>query len=149
MPTNLIKRQPLSPTPNGAQAVQPAAGATIRLTFGNASLTLVLRSGETANRIAAALPLFGVAEPWGAACVHFEIPLVTGRERTARLNGRLGEVYYWTEQRRVLIPFGPTPISRDGEVRLPSPCTPWADMKGDADVLRAVRPGAKLTLSAG
>lgn len=147
MPTNLIKRKPLPPNASRASG-RGRHAATVVLDLGHARLTLKLRPSETASRIQAALPLFGVAEPWGA-CIHFELPLVTGRERTARLNGRLGDVYYWAEQGRVLLPFGPTPISRPGEVRLPSPCTPWAEIDGDLDVLRAVRPGAKLTLSTG
>lgn len=148
MPTNLIK--PIKPTPGeraGPVGVGNRAAPGRQITFNacGVDLKLTLYDTPTAARIAQALPLFGVAEPWGA-CVHFRLPIGTGRERGARLNAQLGEVYYWMEEDRVLIPFGPTPISRDTEIRLPRPCNPWARIDGDVTRLRAVVPSAKVML---
>ncbi len=148
MPTNLIKR--LDGTPGkGAASVGLGRDGTkrrqITLEAGGVVLKLALYDTPTAARIAQALPLFGVCEPWGE-CLHFRLPIGTGRERGARLNAQLGEVYYWMEEDRVLIPFGPTPISRDTEIRLPRPCNPWAEVVGDVTRLRAVVPSAKVSL---
>jgi len=150
MPTNLIK--PIKTTA-GKSAGSVGVGRSnatprqITLEACGVALKLVLYDTPTAARIAQALPLFGVAEPWGD-CVHFRLPIGTGRERGARLNAQLGEVYYWMEEDRVLIPFGPTPISRDTEMRLPRPCNPWAEVVGDVTLLRSVVPSAKVSLRA-
>lgn len=147
MPTNLIRPKVL-PAGGGATSsgAKGSSGAkTIVLEAGRVRLQLALYETETARRISQALPLFGFAEPWGA-CVHFKLPIDCGRERGARVNGRLGEVYYWTEEDRVLVPFGPTPISRDNEIRLPRPCNPWAEVIGDVTALRAVAPSVKVAL---
>ena len=72
-----------------------------------------------------AAPLFAPAETWGES-IHFEIPVETGRDRTARVNGLAGELYFWSEDDRVIFAFGPTPISRPNEMRLPRPCNVWA-----------------------
>ena len=148
MPTNLIR--PMNKPPGtGAGSIgggrNGGPGRQIILDACGVALKLTLYDTPTAARIAQALPLFGVAEPWGA-CLHFRLPIGTGRERGARINAQLGEVYYWMEEDRVLIPFGPTPISRETEIRLPRPCNPWARVEGDVMRLRAVVPSAKVTL---
>lgn len=143
MPTNLIKRLPLAP--NQSNRVGAGRRRVIVFQAGTISLKLALLETATAARIAQALPLYGVAEPWGQS-VHFKLPIDTGRDRGARINARLGEVYYWAEEDRVLLPFGPTPISRDTEIRLPRPCNAWAEVIGDISLLRQVKPGAKITL---
>lgn len=149
MPTNLIK--PLANRPGGlaSEAGGPRAGKArhIYLEAAGVRLQLALYDTPTALRIAQAIPLYGVAEPWGQ-CLHFKLPIGSGRERGARLNARLGEVYYWTGEDRVLIPFGPTPISRASEIRLPTPCNPWAEIVGEVAPLQGVAPSAKVTLKA-
>jgi len=148
MPTNLIKPMKTAQQKRaGSHGADPGGTRHRQITLEACGVTLklTLYDTPTALRIAQALPLFGVAEPWGA-CVHFRLPIGTGRERGARLNAQLGEVYYWMEEDRVLIPFGPTPISRDTEIRLPRPCNPWARVDGDVTRLRAVVPSAKITL---
>lgn len=149
MPTNLIR--PL-PTGAGTQSGKKNARKTqgrqlLTLEAPGVRLQLNLLDTATAARIAGAVPVFGFAEPWGA-CVHFKLPIASGRERGARINGQLGEVYYWMGEDRILIPFGPTPISRPNEIRLPEPSNPWATIVGDPKVLQRVAPGAKITLKA-
>ena len=87
------------------------------------------------------------AETWGAS-VHFEIPVASGRERGAKLNVTPGEICFWSEDERVLIAFGPTPISSAGPIRLPSPCNVWARALDDVAVLAGVRPGEKVSMTA-
>lgn len=142
MPTNLIQRLPKAPD---RVAKKPGRGGMIYLEAQGVRLELNLYPNETAVRIARALPLFGVGEPWGR-CLHFEVPVLCGRERSARINGRLGEVYYWPGENRILVPYGPTPISRDNEIRLPQPCNPWATVHGNVAGLQTIKPGAKVAL---
>lgn len=101
----------------------------------------------TADLIWRALPLHSTAETWGQS-IHFEVPLKAGRDRSAKLNGVSGEIYFWVEDGRVLVPFGPTPISRPGECRLPSPANVWAYALDDVSALGRARPGGKVSLVA-
>lgn len=147
MPTNLIN--PRKPDASAPARARSRVQKPVRLVLqaGPVTVDLALLDTPTAARIVAALPLFGVAEPWGGS-VHFRLPIESGRERGARINANLGEVYYWSEEDRVIIPFGPTPISRDHEIRLPRPCNPWATIAADVTILRRIAPGAKVTLKA-
>ena len=117
------------------------------LTAGAVRVRLQLAATETADRIWRALPLYSNVETWGES-VHFEIPVKSGRDRTARLNGVSGEFYFWVEDDRILVPFGPTPISRPGECRLPSPANVWAVALDDVGALRVIRAGSKIGLVA-
>ena len=145
MPTDILRRRLSGPGPR-AQPVVPVNERFMVLSAGAVQLTVKLAATATAERIWAALPLFGVAEPWGAS-IHFQLPIATGRDRTARLQARLGDVCYWSEERRVIVPFGATPISRAGEIRMPSPVNVFGSAIGDVGVLQSVRVGEKVTLS--
>ncbi len=146
MPTNILRhgsRKPLE------RASPPGAGGVrhILLRAGRVTLRLELLATPTADRIWAALPIYSTAETWGAS-LHFEIPVATGRERGAKINIAPGEICFWSEEHRVLVAFGPTPISGAGPIRLPSPCNVWAHALSDVGALAAVRPGEKVSISA-
>ena len=149
MPTNLLRKADTeSPTVVAATSDRATRGTRIAvLTAGKVRLRLALADTATSDRIWQALPLHATAQTWGES-IHFEIPVESGRDRTARINGAVGEIYFWTEDDRVLIPFGPTAISRSGECRLPSPANVWALALDDVRVLAAVRPGVKVSLVA-
>ena len=80
--------------------------------------------------------------------MHVEIPIGSGRDRTAKINGTPGEIYFWVEDKRILVPFGPTPISRPAECRLPAPANVWAVALDDVTALRTVTPGEKASIVA-
>jgi len=147
MPTNLLRRKPHQP----ASAQKPATnggrgqGRFVRLTAGRHHLILRLLETRTADLVWQALPLFSIAETWGES-IHFETPLRTGRERGARLNVQPSDVCFWTEDERVVLAWGPTPISRPDEIRLMRPCNIWAETVGDPAILSGVTPGEKVSL---
>lgn len=147
MPTNLLRQA--SDKPRQAPTRRATAGgkrhALIRA--GRVSLRIELAETATADRIWAALPIRSTAETWGQA-VHFETPVETGRERGAKANVKAGEICYWSEDDRVLIAFGATPISGAAGLRLPAPCNVWAQALDDVGVLEAVRPGEKVIMTA-
>ncbi|MEZ5855215.1 MAG: cyclophilin-like family protein [Hyphomicrobiaceae bacterium] len=62
----------------------------------------------------------GTAETWGSA-IHFETHVETGREPRAKALVQSGDIAFWSEDDRIIIPFGLTPLSRPGEMRLPVP----------------------------
>ena len=137
----------LLPAVARAQIIRGTVVAAVgRTPIPNAAVAArVARTTATADRLWAALPLFSTAETWGDS-LHFELPIETGRERGARLNGELGEVYFWADDDRILIAFGPTPISRPNEIRLPRPCNVLARTQDDVRALKAVTPGEKVSV---
>ncbi len=150
MPTNFLRRRAAAAAPAGAPGPRsaPAYGALVSIHIGDVTIRVRLAPGRTGERLWAALPLFSTAEPWGDV-VHFEIPVEIGRERGARVNAVAGEVYLWAEEDRILMPFGPTPISREGEIRLPRPCNVLGHALDDLAVLGGVKPGWKVSIVRG
>lgn len=147
MPTNILRDRAKS-VPKGAGSTRALGGARRAvITAGKVAIRIELLDTQTAALLWAALPLYSVAETWGE-CIHIETPIETGRERTTRLNGIAGEIYYWSEERRILIGFGPTPISRPNEIRLPRPCNIWARALDDVRLLASVTPGEKASITA-
>ncbi len=71
----------------------------------------------------------------------------SGRGRTARLQARLGDICFWSDERRVIVAFGQTPISRPDEIRMPSPVNVFATALDDVGVLRNVSVSEKVVLS--
>jgi uncharacterized protein len=143
-PTNMLRRSPKA----GEAPVRGTTGAAARVVLiraGAVALRARLLATPTAGRIWAALPIYGTAETWGCA-VHFETRVSTGREPGARPLVGAGEIAYWTEDDRIVIAFGPTPLSRPGEMRLPCPANIWAHALDDVAALAVVRPGERVAV---
>lgn len=145
MPTNIL-RQRTTPLYVRQQATPPVCRIVV-IKAGRISVRAELADTPTAARLAAALPIHSTAETWGAA-IHFEVPVASGRERSARVGVAPGDICFWSSDRRVIVAFGPTPISRPGEIRLPEPCNIWARALDDVTSFRDVRPGGKVSIEA-
>lgn len=145
MPTNILRQRSVAKTAHGTGRL--TTPRDILIETGKIRLRARLADTLTAARIWSALPLFSTVEVWGA-CIHFEVPVRTGRERTARLNVTPGDICFWSEDNRVIIGFGPTPISKPNEIRLMRPCNIWATTVDDVAALGAVKGGDKITVAA-
>jgi len=149
MPTNILRERNRNVSADNALQRRRAAkpqDRRILICAGSVKIRAQLLDTPTADRFWQALPLHSTAETWGQA-IHFETPVESGRERNARLLAESGDIVFWVEDDRVVIAFGPTPISRPGELRLPRPCNLWARALDDVRVLKAVRPGEKVSVT--
>ena len=116
--------------------------------IGDVSLTARLLDTPTAQRLWYALPVWSTAEQWGEGALHFSMPCPTGRERRAQWTVAPGDIAFWVEESRIIIGYDMTPLSRQGEIRLPSPANIWARCEDDVTILRQITPGTKVDMSA-
>ncbi len=117
----------------------------ILIRVGDVAIRARLLDTPTADRIWAALPIYSRAKTWGRE-VYFSAPLSVAREADARDVVQAGEIAFWPDGDAIALGFGPTPISRDGEIRLASPCNVWAHALDDVTALRSVRGGEQIAV---
>ena len=115
--------------------------------IGSVEAEMTGENPKTAEAIWDALPIEGVAERWGDE-VYFPTPIELGEEN-ARERVEVGEVAYWPPGRALCIFFGPTPVSRGGEIRAASPVNVFARILGDATIFRKVRMGERILVERG
>lgn len=143
-PTNILRGDNAKPA-----VLRPKRGTKdpriVIIRAGKAVIRARLRDTTTAERIWTQLPIYSTAEIWGAA-IHFETHTETGREPSARQTLKPGQIGYWVEDDRVIIGFGMTPISKAGEMRMPSPVNIWADALDDVAALVVVKPGERVAM---
>ena len=99
----------------------------------------------TATSIMTACPIEASASTWGEE-VYFSTPVSVPREEGSKSIIEKGEIAYWPEGEAIAIGFGPTPISREGEIRLASPCNIWGYALDDVGALAAVVNGARVVV---
>ncbi len=112
---------------------------------GDVEIKARLADTPTANKIWNALPLSATVQTWGAE-IYFDTPVTSEREPNARDVVKPGEIAYWPDGNAIAIGFGPTPISKNGEIRLASPCNIWAETIDDVRVLLKIHAGENIVV---
>jgi hypothetical protein len=102
------------------------------------------KNPKTAKTIWDALPFDTRANTWGDE-IYFSIPVKLDTEK-AQPTVELGDIGYWPPGQGFCIFFGPTPISRDGEIRPANPVNVFGKVKGDPKLLKKVRDGDKIRI---
>lgn len=116
----------------------------IRIRASQIEAVAELNNTRTAQAIWEALPIKARANLWGEE-VYFSIPVSLELEAGQELVSA-GDLGYWPEGNAFCIFFGPTPISRGGEIRPASAVTVFGRITGDATIFKQVASGAKVTI---
>lgn len=106
-----------------------------------------LNNTRTAQAIWEALPVKARANLWGEE-VYFSIPVSLELEAGQELVSA-GDLGYWPEGNALCIFFGPTPISRGGEIRPASAVTVFGRITGDSSIFKQVASGTEITIERG
>jgi hypothetical protein len=103
-------------------------------------IRVVLRRTPTADAILQALPFTATVQTWGKE-VMFDCPIRAYREDNAVNVVKPGDMAFWADGSCIAIGYGPTPISRHGEIRLASQCNIWGDALDDVSLLSSIAAG--------
>ncbi|RJP21828.1 MAG: hypothetical protein C4520_09105 [Candidatus Abyssobacteria bacterium SURF_5] len=117
----------------------------IKIEAGGVTAEALLNESGAAKLIWDALPFVSKANRWGEE-VYFTIPVSAELENAAELVD-VGDLGYWPRGSAFCIFFGPTPISRDNEIRPASAVSIIGKIDGDATVFRVVENQEKIRLS--
>lgn len=119
----------------------------VEIEAGDIVVHALLSGSATAEAVAEALPLEGVASRWGDE-IYFAIPVALAGSEDSRTEMAVGELGYWPTGSAFCIFFGPTPVSRGAEPRAYSEVNPFGQVEGDATILRGVSDGQTITVRA-
>ena len=116
----------------------------IQIKVGDIELEAALNDSRTADAIWEVLPLKTRFNTWGDE-IYFSIPVSIELEKGQELV-EVGDLGYWPQGNAFCIFFGPTPMSRGGEVRPASAVTVFGNIIGDSAVLRGIDSGAEIII---
>ncbi len=122
-------------------------GRRIKVTVGEVEVYGELNEAETADLIWKGLPIESQINTWGDE-IYFSIPIQAKLEDSAREVVELGDMGYWPPGNAFCIFFGPTPNSREDEIRPASSVNVFGKVVGDPKVLKGVRTGASVRVEA-
>jgi hypothetical protein len=112
---------------------------------GSVRVAGVLFDTPTANALWNALPLTASVNTWGDE-IYFTVPVEVALEDNAEEIVRNGDLGYWPSGPAFCIFFGPTPISKEGEIRPASAVNVFGRVSGDTSVLKNVSSGSGITV---
>ena len=117
----------------------------IKILIGDLIVLGELNEGPTATLIWEALPIEGEANLWGEE-IYFSISVEAQLDDTAKDVVQRGDLGYWPPGHALCIFFGPTPMSRSGEIRPASPVNIVGMVKADPQIFTEVKKGATVRL---
>ena len=110
--------------------------------IGSIEAKLTEENPETVKKIYESLPIKGTANLWGDE-IYFSIPVQIQAEN-AKTVVELGDLAYWPPGNAFCIFYGPTPMSRENEIRPASAVNVFGKISGDPQVFKKVRNGEKI-----
>ncbi|HIE03953.1 MAG TPA: hypothetical protein EYP61_04255 [Candidatus Latescibacteria bacterium] len=121
----------------------------LKIRIGEVEATVELLECEVAGKLWEVAPFESSAKTWGDE-VYFSTPVEAGLEdEFAREVVEVGDVGYWPPGKALCLFFGPTPISRAGEIRPASTVVLVGRISSDPGDLRKVRDGDPIRVERG
>lgn len=117
----------------------------LKITFEKAGTVIVELTGKnprTVEAIVRALPFESTANLWGKE-VYFTTPVSVELENPQE-TVNIGDVAYWPPGNALCLFFGPTPISKPGEIRPASPVNVVGRVVSGLEILEKVKDGEKI-----
>ncbi|QOJ79517.1 hypothetical protein IG193_03390 [Infirmifilum lucidum] len=110
--------------------------------IGAVEVELTGRNQRTVDAIIRATPFESRVNLWGEE-IYFSTPVKVGQEVGSEVVDR-GDVAYWPPGNAICLFFGPTPVSKPGEIRPASPVNVFGRIVGDLERLKRVKSGEKV-----
>ena len=107
----------------------------ITITIADVTVRGELFNTLMAEAIWQALPFEAPFDFWGNE-IYFTIPVSLGLEKDARETVEKGDIGYWPTGPAFCIFFGPTPISKSGEIRPAGKVNVFGRIKGSPEVFK-------------
>lgn len=104
-----------------------------------------LNDSATAKMIKEALPIEGKANRWGDE-IYFSIPVKAKAEPDASPEVEIGDIAYWPPGSAFCIFFGPTPVSREDQIRAASDVNIVGKLLGEPKEFKKVESGVTVKL---
>jgi hypothetical protein len=109
----------------------------IQIRIGAMTIEAELNETLTAQKIAEALPISTSFNTWGDE-IYFAIPIQSALDDSARDVVDPGDLGYWPPGKAFCIFYGPTPMSKPGEIRPASAVNIVGKVKGDPSRFKQV-----------
>ena len=108
----------------------------IRIKAGSVIAVAGLLNTKTAEAIWQALPFNSTVNTWGDE-IYFSIPLKIGSESGQEIVN-LGDLGYWPQGSAFCIFFGPTPMSKQDEIRAASEVNVFGRLVGNLEMFKGI-----------
>jgi uncharacterized protein len=112
---------------------------------GEVEVEAMLSDCPTANAMWNELPFTSEVNTWGDE-IYFTVPVQVDLEDNAAEVVNPGDLGYWPTGAAFCIFFGPTPVSRQGEIRPASAVNVFGKIEGDTSVLKGISPGSEIVV---
>jgi len=119
----------------------------LHIIWGTGQVSVVLKDTPTSRKIIEALPIKSEAKIWGSE-LYFSTGVESELEEDARDVVEPGTVCFWVEGNSIAIPWGPTPISKDGECRLAAKVNIIGHVGSNPHILSNILEGSPIKVEA-
>ncbi len=118
----------------------------ITITSGSLRVDGMLYTSPTADAVWNCLPLHASVHTWGDE-IYISIPVQVDLDADAQEVVEIGDMGYWPSGAALCIFFGPTPVSRPGEIRPASAVNVFGKVTGDTERFKKIADGSAITIT--